>query len=159
MKTLVIYDSAFGNTEKIAQAIGKALGSSTDVGILRVTNVKPEQLTGLKLLIIGSPTRAFSPTPATNKLIATIPRNGLKGIKVAAFDTRILIDDVDARILPPLMKTFGYAAKPIANKLRKKGGELIVPPEGFFVDGTEGPLKDGELERAANWAKKIKTTQ
>ena len=49
------------------------------------------------------------------------------------------------------MKLFGYAAKPIADRLKKKGGELTIPPEGVYVKGTEGPLKEGELERAADW--------
>ena len=44
---------------------------------------------------------------------------------------------------------------PIADKLEKKGGSLIIPPEGFFVKDSEGPLKDGEIERAVDWAKLI----
>jgi hypothetical protein len=36
-----------------------------------------------------------------------------------------------------------------------KGGNLLAPPEGFVVLGVQGPLKDGELERAAGWAKGI----
>jgi flavodoxin I len=159
MKALIIYDSFFGNTEQIAQAIGNALGSQEDLEILRVSNVKPEQLTGLKLLIVGSPTRAFRPTPAINRLLGGIPKHGLKGVKVAAFDTRISMNDIDSRILPPLVKVFGYAAKPIADRLKKKGGELAIPPEGFFVEGSEGPLKEGELERAADWAKQIIAAQ
>jgi flavodoxin len=159
MKALVIYDSVFGNTEQIARAIGNALGSQEDVEILRVGNVKPEQLTGLQLLIVGSPTRAFSPTPAIKNLLKSISTHGLKGVKVAAFDTRIALSDVDSRILPVLVQVFGYAAKPISDRLEKKGGELIIPPEGFFVNGTEGPLKEGELERAADWAKQIIATQ
>jgi hypothetical protein len=43
----------------------------------------------------------------------------------------------------------------IANNLKGKGGNLVAPPEGFFVTGKEGPLKEGELERAAGWAKGI----
>ena len=159
MKALIIYDSFFGNTEQIAQAISNALGSQEDLEILRVSNVKPEQLTGLKLLIVGSPTRAFRPTPAINRLLGSIPKHGLKGVKVAAFDTRISMNDIDSRILPPLVKVFGYAAKPIADRLKKKGGELAMPPEGFFVKGTEGPLKEGELERAADWTKQIVAAQ
>jgi hypothetical protein len=56
-----------------------------------------------------------------------------------------------------MVKLFGYAAKPIANRLTKKGGVLTMEPEGFFVEGTEGPLTDGELERAAAWAQRIAT--
>ncbi|MGA9347749.1 MAG: flavodoxin family protein [Anaerolineae bacterium] len=157
MKALIVYDSFFGNTEQIAQAIGNALGSPEDVEILRVSNVKPEQLTGLKLLIVGSPTRGFRPTPAISNLLKSIPKNGLKGVKVAAFDTRFTMDEIESSvfILPILVNIFGYAAKPTSDRLKKKGGELIIPPEGFFVEGTEGPLKEGELERAADWAKQI----
>ena len=158
MKALVVYDSFFGNTEQIARAIGNALGSQNDIEILRVNNVKPEQLTGLKLLIVGSPTRGFRPTPAINKLLGSIPKHGLKGVKVAAFDTRISMNDIGSPILTPLVKIFGYAAKPIADRLKKKEGELAIPPEGFFVEGSEGPLKEGELERAADWAKQIIAT-
>ena len=163
MKVLIIYDSLFGNTEQIAQAIGHALGSQEDVEVLRVGNVKPEQLTGLKLLIVGSPTQRFRPTPAINNLLGRIPMNGLRGVKVAAFDTRLSMNDID----PPIVRfigrlvvgLFGYAAKPIADRLKKKGGELTIPPEGFYVKGTEGPLKEGELERAADWARQIMATR
>ena len=158
MKALIIYDSFFGNTEQIAQAIGHALGSPTEVEILRVSHVEPQQLTG-KLIIVGSPTRGFRPTPAINKLLGRIPANGLKGVKVAAFDTRISVDNIESPLLHILVKLFGYAAKPIAEKLKKKQGELTVPPEGFYVEGTEGPLKNGELERAAEWARQILATQ
>jgi flavodoxin len=161
MKVLIVYDSVFGNTEQIAQAIGNALGSQKDVEILRVSNVKPQQLTGLKLLIVGSPTRGFRPTPAISNLLKSIPKNGLKGVKVAAFDTRFTMDEIESSvfILLILVNIFGYAAKPIADRLKKKGGDLIMPPEGFYVKGTEGPLKEGELERAADWAKQIMATQ
>lgn len=152
MKALVVYDSVFGNTEKIAQAISSALGSE-EVQISRINDINPEQLAGLGLLIVGSPTRAFRPTKAITDFLNRIPSNGLKGVDVAAFDTRISTTDVNSRLLNVLVKLFGYAAKPIADKLTKKGGELVMPPEGFLVKDSEGPLKDGELERAADWAR------
>ena len=161
MKALIIYDSFFGNTEQIAQAMGNALDSPEDVEILRVSDVKPEQLTGVTLLIVGSPTRGFRPTPTISNLLKSIPENGLQGVKVAAFDTRFTVDEIESSvfILRILVNLFGYAAKPIADRLEKKGGGLIIPPEGFFVEGTEGPLKEGELERTADWAKQIIATQ
>ena len=160
-KALVVYDSFFGNTERIAQSIGNALVRPEDVGILRVGDVRPEQLTGLKLLIVGSPTRAFSPSPAIKKFLKSIPKNGLKGVNVAAFDTRITDEEIDSAVffLRFLVNIFGYAAKPIVDRLVKKGGQLIAPPEGFYVHGTEGPLKEGELERASEWAKQITVKQ
>ncbi len=158
MKTLIVYDSFFGNTEKVAQAIGNSLGSKENVETLRVSEVKPEQLIGLELLIVGSPTRVFKPTKAIMGFLNKIPLNVLKGVKVAAFDTRISTVDVNSRFLNILVKLFGYAAKTIAYKLEKKGGSLIIPHEGFFVKDSEGPLKDGELKRAVDWVKLIMKT-
>ena len=160
MKAMVVYDSVFGNTEKIAQAIGHALGAPEDVEIAQVGNIKPEQLAGLTLLIVGSPTRKFSPTAAITSFLRSIPKNGLKGVRVAAFDTRFTVSAIEkVRILAFFVKIFGYAAKPIADRLEKKGAGLAVPPEGFYVSDTEGPLLEGELERAADWAKQIMATQ
>jgi flavodoxin len=156
MQAMVVYDSMYGNTGKIAEAIGKALGPEAEVGIVRVGEVKPEQLAGLTLLIVGSPTQRFSPTGVTTEFLKGIPRNGLEGIKVAAFDTRFTMSEIEKiRILAFFVKIFGYAAESIADRLAKKGGDLAVPPEGFYVGGTEGPLLEGELERAADWAKEI----
>ncbi|MBN1219828.1 MAG: flavodoxin family protein [Anaerolineae bacterium] len=92
MKVMVIYDSAYGNTAQIAQAIGaglnKALQSPEDVQIHQIGEVKPEQLVGLDVLVVGSPTQKTRPTPATSSFLKNIPRNALAGAKVAAFDTR-----------------------------------------------------------------------
>ena len=72
---------------------------------------------------------AFSPTPAIKTWLKSIAANGLQGVKVAAFDTRIALEDVDSAILNFLVKIFGYAAKPIGDRLTKKGGELMMSPE------------------------------
>lgn len=151
MKVLVVYDSVFGNTEKVAQAIGDALGAQT----LRVGDVKPEHLTGLDTFIVGSPTQAFQPLKPVKAFLKNIPAGALKGIKVAAFDTRADVQEVNSRILTAFVQVFGYAAEPMAARLVKKGGTQATTPAGFFVNGKEGPLKDGELERAAAWARQI----
>jgi flavodoxin I len=155
MKSLVIYDSFFGNTEKIAQAIGAALGASGEVAVVKVADATLQQLQGVQLLIVGSPTRAFSPSPAIKQFLASIPTDGLKGVKVAAFDTRMVINEKSPGILRVMVKCFGYAEKAISKKLRRKGGQAVLPAEGFFIKDSEGPLKEGELERAAEWAKRI----
>jgi flavodoxin I len=152
MKTLLIYDSVFGNTEKIARAIADSLGSRAPVEILRAEQVVPEELTGVDLLVVGSPTRGFRPTEAVTELLKRLPAKALIGTKVAAFDTRLKADEIDSAGLRFVVNTGGYAAKRIANRLKKAGGNLIVPPEGFYVEDTEGPLKAGEIERAAGWA-------
>jgi len=153
LRTMVIYDSYFGNTEQIAKAIGDAFESGEEVEVVKVSEVDPGKLTQLKCLIVGSPTRAFRPTAAINDVIKKAP--SLKGVKVAAFDTRIAKEDTNSRVLGFMVNVFGYAAKPISDALVKKGGTLAVPPEGFYVVDSEGPLKDGELERASEWARKI----
>ena len=102
---------------------------------------------------MGSPTRGFRPTPATMTFLKGLPRQSLNGVKVAAFDTRISPQDTHSPILKFLVNLFGYAAKPIGDQLTARGGTLSAAPEGFIVTASEGPLKEGELERAAAWAK------
>ena len=156
MKAMVVYDSLYGNTGQIAQAISNALGSQEDVETVQVSNVKPEQLTGLGILVVGSPTQKFRPTGAITNFLKGIPKNGLNGVKVAAFDTRFTMSEIEkTHVLLFFVRLFGYAAKPIADRLDSKGGELVIPPEGFYVEGVEGPLQEGELERAAAWATNI----
>jgi flavodoxin len=152
MKTLVIYDSVFGNTEKVALAIAESLGARSSVEILRPDQADPGQLAGVDLLVVGSPTRGFRPTEAIMGLLNRIPPKAFKGTRVAAFDTRFKADELDSAGLRFIVKTGGYAAKRIANQLKKAGGDLVASPEGFYVEDTEGPLKPGELERAARWA-------
>ena len=157
MKTLVVYDSFFGNTEKIAQAIGAALGGPPEVEVHRVTEVKPEQLIGLSWLIVGSPTRAFNASPLIKAFLAGIPADALRGVKVAAFDTRFPASKIPA-FLRLLFRPFGFADRRLVAGLTKKGGELVSPTGGFWVLGTEGPLQDGELDRAAEWARGLLAT-
>jgi flavodoxin I len=152
VKTLVIYDSTYGNTEKIARSMGGAI--TGDVKVLRASEAHLSDLKSINTLIAGSPTHAFRATEPIRTFIGSIPGGALNGINVAAFDTRFAASDVGTG-LRLLMKVGVYAAPRIAKALKKKGGNLAVLPEGFFVKDTEGPLKEGELERAANWAKAI----
>jgi flavodoxin len=151
MKTLIIYDSAYGNTEKIARAIAAAITPADEVVVLRAGEANPLKLSLIDLLIVGSPTQGGRPTQAIQDFLSKIPVNGLKNMQVTAFDTRISAQEkgVALRIL---MRLLGYAAGRIAQGLQGKGGELAAPPEGFIVEGKEGPLKQGELERASAWA-------
>jgi flavodoxin I len=153
MKVLILYDSFFGNTERIARSMGDALASAGEVQVSKVGDVGVEVLAGVELLIAGSPTRGFRPSDAMKIFLKSIPADGLKGIKTAAFDTRIAEADIDSKMLRFLVKFGGYADRRIAGELKKKGVTLAAPSVGFFVKQSEGPLKDGELERAADWAR------
>jgi flavodoxin I len=114
--------------------------------VLRAGEVSTSQLKTFDLVIVGAPTHGGRPTEPVQDLLSGIPGSAFEGTSVAAFDTRVSTTWV---------RIFGYAAGRIAGRLRKKGGTLMGSPEGFFVEGTEGPLKEGELERAAGWAKEI----
>ena len=142
MKTLVVYDSLYGNTEEIARAIGDAM--TGEVKVLRAGEASPPISETFDLLIVGSPTHGGRPTQAIQDFTKRVP--ALNGAPVAAFDTRLSTR---------LAKLFGYAAGRIGKTLEKKGGILVKPPEAFFVKGTKGPLREGELERAASWAGEI----
>ena len=142
MKVLIVYDSVHGNTEKIAKAIGDAVAGE----VHHAGEVNISELDTFDLIVVGSPTHGGRPTPAIRGFVNEAPASALKGAKVAAFDTRL-----PAR----WVRIFGFAAGRIGDGLTKKGGDLAASPEGFFVEATEGPLKEGELERAAGWAERI----
>jgi flavodoxin I len=156
MKILVMYDSYFGNTEQVARVVAGALGEVGDVAIYKVNEVKPEQLAGLDLLVVGSPTRGFRATDAMKAWLKALPAGSLKGVRAAVFDTRLVVKDIHNALLTVLVKLFGYAAEPLGAALQKKGAVLVIPAEGFFVQASEGPLKEGEAERAAAWGTRIK---
>jgi flavodoxin len=144
MKVLVVYDSVYGNTEKIARAIGSGIGD--DVEVLHAGDVNPLELEGIDLLIVGAPTQGGRPTPAMKQFLDKATKDAVSGKNFAAFDTRIS---------PKWVGIFGYTAGRIGKNLMKKGGNLVADPEGFFVEGTEGPLKDREEARAAAWGKEL----
>ncbi len=148
---LVIYDSVFGNTTKIA----KAIGESIEAPVKKVSEVNEADLAGLKILFVGSPTRAFNPTPAVRSLLKGLKKDSLTQVKAAAFDTRIALEDIESGFFRSIVKTLGYADKKIAKWLTRKGAVLTLESKGFIVKGSEGPLKEGALERAKIWAKAI----
>jgi flavodoxin len=144
LNTWIVYDSLWGNTEKIAQAIGDEVAG--EVKVLRPAQVDPAAVGAIDLLIVGSPTHGGGPTEAIQSLLGQLGGTLPAGTSVAAFDTRLATR---------LVAIFGYSAPRIARTLEGVGATLVVPPEGFVVKGKEGPLREGELERAAGWAQEI----
>ena len=143
MKALVIYDSQAGNTEAIARAIAGAAPRGAARAV-RVGDVRAADLKTVDVLAVGSPTLGGRPTPAIKAFLDGIPAGSLAKVRVAAFDTRMTLF---------IAKLFGWAADRIAAALSSKGGLPAAKPEGFIVKGREGPLADGERERAEVWAK------
>lgn len=156
MKAIVLYESFFGNTAQIAQAIGKA--QNENIKVFQFSEITWQQIKVADFIIVGSPTRKFRPCENTLKFLKNIPQNGIKGKKIAAFDTRISLDSIKSKPLKFIVDKGGYAAKHILKSLKKNGGIPILPPEGFFVADEKGPLVKGELERATNWAEKLLTS-
>lgn len=147
MRALVVYDSFYGNTEEIAKAIGGAIASG-EVSVLRAGEVGPPELENISLLVVGAPTQGGRPTPQIRDFLDRVSKAEINGVDAAAFDTRVT---------SKVAKIFGYAAGKIASSLKKKGANLIAEPEGFFVEGKEGPLTEGELERAAVWGEGLES--
>ncbi len=152
MKAFIIYDSMYGNTEKIAQAISQGLAG--EVKVVRVGEANPSEITSCDLLIVGSPVHGGRATLALDAFIKRLPANSLEGISVAAFDTRFEAEEQGGG-LRLLVSFIRYAAPRIAKALVKKGGILVAEPEGFIVENKEGPLRQGELERATKWATQL----
>jgi flavodoxin len=146
MKTLVVYDSVYGNTETVARAVGDAIPGA--VQVLRIGQVNAADCETADLLIVGSPTHGALPTPAIQGLIERIGSPVREGAKAATFDTRLT--------WPFLERWGGFAAPKMADSLREKGWTFVAEPGGFFVRGLKkGPLKRGEAERAAAWARAL----
>jgi hypothetical protein len=146
---LVVYDSQFGNTEIIARAIGAAIPG--EVIVQRAGDEGPPAWDDLNLIIVGSPTQGGRPTAAVATFLGTIPTHALDHVAAAAFDTRV----APKGPLRLLLGLVGYAAPRIGRQLRAKGAQVVRDPEGFVVAGKEGPLKDGEESRGADWAREL----
>lgn len=140
MKALVVYDSAHGNTESIARAIGRAIEG--EVPVLHVGQTRPADIAAIDLLLLGSPTLGGRPTEAMQAFLKKLPEPA-GGSRAAAFDTRLAARWV---------RIFGYAADRIATALKQHGWN-VAAADGFIVDGREGPLRQGETERATEWAR------
>lgn len=151
MRVLVVYDSSYGNTAQVANAIAEAAAGGATAQSYK--DCAPAALRGLDLLVVGSPTQGGRPTAALQRWLQAIPAGTLGNVAVAAFDTRVSSETRGAG-LRFLMGMIGYAAPRIASRLASLGGRP-VGEEGFFVEGREGPLKTGELARAGAWARTL----
>jgi flavodoxin len=140
MRTLVIYTSTFGNTKKIAEAIAEA--GSPDARLIKSDELTRDMLTDVQFAFVGSPTIAWKYAPGFEKVFEVINQANQPGLKIACFDTGF-------------EKWYaGDGAGQIAKKLKKAGCE-VVGKMRFVVTGKEGPLRDGEIDRAKKWANEM----
>jgi flavodoxin len=108
--------------------------------------LEASDLKDLDLLIMGTPTHRMNLPEDVRPVFERLPRRLLPKTPVATFDTSYKMS--------PFLAGF-TAAKKLARKLHKLGGKRVVRPETFHVMEKEGPLYDGELERAEKWADTI----
>jgi flavodoxin len=153
MKTLVIFDSQFGNTERLAEVIARQLGADAPLWAADGAAKAALEQRDWDLLVVGGPTQNHTVSPTMRALLQGVPQGALKDAQVAVFDTRYRL----ARFLT------GSAADWIAARLDRAGAALVVAPESFFVKRDAPPpgerrrhsherLEVGEEERAQAWA-------
>lgn len=131
MKAVVIFDTKFGNTEKVAKGIAKILNADA----IRVTDVDISKLKEYDVFAVGSPTHAWNMSSGMKAVFKKLEGHSFNGKKAAAFDTKF-----NSRFA-------GSAAKKIQGKLKKLSFDIAMKPVSFFVTGREGPLADGEMEK------------
>lgn len=164
MKSLVIYESMYGNTHRIAMAIADGLSEAGEALVLGFDQVVAASLEGVDLVVVGAPTHAHGLSrPSTRKAAADAAQDPDKGLSLdthdvesglrewfegighisargAAFDTRV---DMAALLT-------GSAARGIAKRLRRHGCVMATDPESFLVDKSNH-LLTGEEDRARRW--------
>jgi hypothetical protein len=159
MRALIVYESMYGNTARIARAIGDGFAKrGVEVDVVAVDDA-PASF-DVDLLVVGGPTHAHGMSSSSTRLTAqTDDENAYDGPTVgeglrgwlktipggdgpaAAFDTRFRHS----------VLLTGSAAKGIAKRLEHRGHRLVAPPESFFVT-KDNTLEAGEVERAEVWA-------
>ena len=134
-RAIVIYDTKFGNTEKIATALARGMEKQgVRVDCVKTDEVDIDKLVEYDLLAIGGPTHAFSISKPMKAFLEKLKRVDFKGKKAFAFDTKY--------------KSWwaGSAGKGIEKTLKRLGMSIVKPHASAIVTGSEGPLQDGMEE-------------
>ena len=158
--SLVVYESSFGNTKSIAEAI--AFGLAGDVELIDVNEAPMRLGPEVGLLVVGGPTHAFTMSTTRTRRSAS----DMSGAAPARIGIREWIDEMSMLSTTPVA-TFdtkvdhprlpGSAARAAARRLRRAGLSVVVEPETFYVLGTPGPLDDGERDRARLWGAALRS--
>ena len=166
-RAAIVYESMFGNTRRVAEAIADGLRDGAAVTVLQVSDA-PESMPDVDLLLVGAPTHAHGLSRPASRAEAAAwgddPGRSLtlepeaEGIGVrewletcgepparfAAFDTRA--------DMPELFT--GSAAKGIDKRLRRLGAHRLLATHSFLVDKASG-LLPGQLDDATAWGREI----
>lgn len=161
MRSVVVFESWFGNTRRLAEAVVEALRDEGEVVLVSVDDPLPD-LGEVDLLVVGAPTHIHGLSSALSRGSAISQRHepGELGIGARGWLQQAPAGDARAAAAFDTRSTghvalVGSAARGIAKRLERRGYTLIAPPESFFVIATTGPLQAGEVERAGVWAKAL----
>ncbi|MEU2348502.1 hypothetical protein [Modestobacter sp. NPDC049651] len=164
-RALVVYESLFGDARAIARAIADGLSATVPADVVPAAEAPAEIGPEVALLVVGGPNHAFGmPKPGTRDSAvhqhnADVPdtfvglREWLESVRVpagtraAAFDTRAGAH--------PVLTRMDHAARTEEKLLDRLGAAVVAPAEHFSVVDTEGPLADGEEERARRWGQTL----
>jgi len=163
MRAVIVYESLFGNTKMLSDAIAAALRARYEVVVIRAADASLEYLAQADLIVLGAPTHAHGMSqPGTRRgtanqgvapEVAMAP--GMRELLTKLVATRdCAAVAFDTRVRGPRWLT-GSASRGIAGRLRRAGFRVLVPPESFLVTGTRGPLVEGEVERAGRWGETL----
>lgn len=164
MRALIMYESMFGSTRRIAAAIASGLRSTTPVDVVSIEDapgalgmVGPD----VSLLIVGAPSQAFG--LSTPKSRAAANRRVERPLATTDLGLREWLDALPQAVRPRDVLVFetrlrvrgmpGSAAKTAARRMRKLGYRLLWPPKSFYVANLTGTIAEGELERARMWGR------
>lgn len=168
MRAVVVYESMYGNTRAVAEAIGNGLRTGADVSVVSVVHADEELLRDADLLVVGGPTHVHGVSrPSTRKAAieaAGKPSSGLSvepdaegaGLRewiAARADLHLKAATFDTRMSGPVLLT-GHASRGIARLLRARGAQLVGAGESFLVTKANR-LASGELERAEGWGTEL----
>ena len=149
MKGIVIYDTSYGNTKRIAETIAETLKESgIEVDLFDVKDVKKLSAKDYNFLVLGSPTKFGTMSFAIRFFLGKVESEEWMNKPFAAFDTENP-ENVE--------KKQGSAAEKIAEKLRDKKMSQLLPVLKALVLGMKGPFIDGEIERTKEYAKGLAT--
>lgn len=160
MRALVVYESMFGNTQTIANAIADGLRRDFEVEIVEVGHAPARLDADVDLVVIGGPTHAWGMSRrGTRRGIDPPPISRERGVRewlhdVEPWSDRTATATFDTRFQKPGWLT-GSAARSARKALARRGTSVVIPAASFFVDDARGPLIAGEQDRAYLWAREL----
>jgi menaquinone-dependent protoporphyrinogen IX oxidase len=152
MKGIVVYDTSHGNTKRIAETIAGTLKEATiEVDLFHVKEVKKLGAKEYEFIILGSPTKFGTMSFAVKSFLGKVKSDEWMNKPFAAFDTENPENIERARI----EKKEWSAAEKIAERLKEKKLNQLLPVLKAQVLGWKGPLVEGEIERTRSYAREF----